>query len=109
MKELVYQKSYTDLEKLTLPPLYPFTFEIFSIPNLEIILPETQGQELGTSNKKENLDSYINYIEGINNSNIILIIRIFTDGSAIENARPTGAGAVELVRLANAITSSGTS
>ena len=109
MKELVYQKSYTDLEKLTLPSLYPFTFEIFSIPNLEIILPETQGQELGTSNKKENLDSYINYIEGINNSNIILIIRIFTDGSAIENPRPTGAGAVELVRLANAITSSGTS
>ena len=53
MKELGYQKTCTDLEKLTLPPLNPPTFEIFSIPNLVIILPETQGQASGTSKKKE--------------------------------------------------------
>ena len=43
MKQLAHQKSCTDLEKVKLPPVNPPTFEIFSIPNLEIILPETQG------------------------------------------------------------------
>ena len=93
--------------------LNPPTFEIFSIPNLQIILPETQGQASGTSNKKENTDSYMNYIEGISNSNTMLI---FTDGSATTNPVLTGAGAVIRkkgrtrlpIKLAKAVTSSGT-
>ena len=40
MKELAHQKNCTDLEKLKLPPVNPPTFEIFIIPNLEIMLPD---------------------------------------------------------------------
>ena len=41
MKKLAYKKNCTDLEKLKIPPVNPPTFKMFSIPNLEIILPET--------------------------------------------------------------------
>ena len=90
-KELAHQKNCTDLETLKLPSGNSPTFEIFSIPNLEIIPLKTQGQASGTSNKKENNDSYINCIEEINNNNTMLIS---TDGSAINNPGPTGAGEV---------------
>ena len=92
MKKLGYQKYCTDLEKHTLPPLNSPTFEKFSISNLEIILPETQGQASGTSIKKENTDSYINCNEGINSNNNTMVI--FTDGSATTHPGPTGAGAL---------------
>ena len=62
LNELVYPKHCTDLEILKLHPVYPPTFQIFSNPNLEIILPETQGQTSGTFIKKKNTDSYINFI-----------------------------------------------
>ena len=62
MKKLAYKKNCTDLEKLKIPPVNPPTFKMFSIPNLEIILPETQRLASGTSNKKA-ADSYINYID----------------------------------------------
>ena len=41
MKKLAYKKNCTDLEKLKILPVNPPTFKMSSIPNLEIILPET--------------------------------------------------------------------
>ena len=65
LKELSSQKSCTNLEILKLPPVHLTTFEIFSNPNLEIILPETQGQTSGSFIKNENTDSYISFISRI--------------------------------------------
>ena len=90
-ERVIPSKNCTDLETIKLPPVNPLSFEIFRIPNLEIILTETQGQTSGTSSKKKNTDSYINYIEGINNNSTMLV---FTDGSTLKSPGPTGAGAV---------------
>ena len=86
LTELAIQKNCSDIASLRLPAINPPTFEIFSIPNLEITLPN-----LKHTRTKISMDSYINYIKEINNKNTMLI---FTDGSAINNPGPTGAGAV---------------
>ena len=59
-----HTKNITERVSLSkkLSYVHPPSFEIFSNPNLEIILPETQGQASGILIKKENTDSYINYI-----------------------------------------------
>ena len=91
LTELAKRKECTRVEQLILPIISPPTFEVFYIHNLEVILPDTL---LPTTDNKIGLDKvsmYRNYIHGINDHKTMLI---FTDGSAMSNPGPTGAGVV---------------
>ena len=66
LTELAIQKNCSDIDSRRLPAINPPTFEIFSIPNLEIILPNILEPKIS-------MDSDINYIKEINNKNTMLI------------------------------------
>ena len=95
-----------------MPVETPATFEIFDIPNLTTILPEPNIQN--PPNKEKTLNLYTESIMNLNTENTMII---FTDGSALSNPGPVGAGVViknkgpkiTPVKLAKSVKQMGTS
>ena len=72
-----------------MPVEIPATLEIFDIPNLTTILPDPNIQN--PQNKEKTLKLYTGSLMNLNTKSIIII---FTDGSALSNPGPVGAGVV---------------
>ena len=77
------------MKQIQMPVETPVTLEIFGIPNLTTILPEPNIQN--SQNKGKTLKLYTESIMNLNTENTMII---FTDGSALSNPGPVGAGVV---------------
>ena len=94
------------MKQIQMPVEISATFEIFDFSNLTTILPERNIQN--PQNKEKTLKLYAESIMNLNTENAMII---FTEGSALPNPGPVGAGAViktkgpknALVKLARAI------
>ena len=76
---------------MLLPKETPATFEIFCIPNLLLIFPETKLQP---SVPLENTSSVQHHINSILDTGSNKTMIVFIDGSAQSNPGPTGSGVI---------------
>ena len=83
----IAQTKKCNMKQIQIPVETPETFEVFDIPNLTTILPEPNIQN--PQNKGKTLKLYTESIMKLNTENTMII---FTDGSALSNSGPVGAG-----------------
>ena len=108
----IAQTKKCNMKQVQMPVEIPATLEIFDIPNLTTILPEPNTQN--PQNKEKTLKLCTESIMNLNTENAMIVS---TDGSALSNPGPVGAGVVIKnkgpksmpVKLAKAVEQMGTS